>query len=255
MLTVTPIPAFKDNYIWALHDDKYAVIVDPGDAKPVNDFLLKRQLSLTAILATHHHDDHVGGIAELLSKQPVPVYGPRRENIPTLTRKLDENDQIEISALNLNFLVLDIPGHTAGHIAYYGNEMVFCGDTLFACGCGRLFEGTPAQMLDSLNKLAALPETTQVYCGHEYTIANLKFALAVEPDSSAIQQREVEESKKRKLDRPTLPTTIGLELKTNPFLRSNVLEVIKAASKHVDRRLDNDSLAVFTAIREWKNQF
>ena len=251
---VTPVAAFRDNYIWVIHDDQHAAVVDPGDAAPVEAFLAREKLELTAILATHHHADHVGGVAELNARRGVAVYGPRNENIPTVTQPLGEGDEIAIDALKLRFAVLDIPGHTAGHIAYHGHGMVFCGDTLFACGCGRLFEGTPAQMLDSLAKLAALPDETRVYCGHEYTLANIRFARAVEAQSSPLKQREIIETAKRERGEPTLPSSIGLERRTNPFLRYREPAVIDAVSVETGQEL-RDPVETFAALREWKNRF
>ncbi|MBA2690471.1 MAG: hydroxyacylglutathione hydrolase, partial [Burkholderiales bacterium] len=218
-IRVAPVAAFRDNYIWVLHDGRHAAVIDPGDAAPVEIFLAEKKLELNAILATHHHADHVGGVADLIAARRIPVYGPRNESIPTVTQPLGEGDQIGIDALGLHFTVFDIPGHTAGHIAYYGAGMVFCGDTLFGGGCGRLFEGTAAQMVSSLGKLAALPDETLIYCGHEYTVANLRFARTVEPDSVALQQRERIEAEKRERGEPTLPSSIGLERQTNPFVR------------------------------------
>lgn len=251
---IAPVAAFRDNYIWVLHDDRHAAVVDPGEAAPVEIFLAEKNLELVAILATHHHADHVGGIADLIAARRIPVYGPRNESIPTVTHPLGEGDQISIDPLGAHFTVLDIPGHTAGHIAYHGEGVVFCGDTLFACGCGRLFEGTPAQMVDSLTKLAALPDETLVYCGHEYTLANIRFAQAVEKNSTALQQREVIEAAKRQRGEPTLPTSIGLERETNPFLRYREPAVIEAASGQAGRRL-HDPVETFAAVREWKNRF
>jgi hydroxyacylglutathione hydrolase len=254
MLTVSPVAAFRDNYIWTLHDGMNAVVVDPGDATPVEAFLKANGLALVAILATHHHADHVGGVARLVAEREIPVFGPRNESIATVSEPLGEGDSAAIDALGLQFSVLDIPGHTAGHIAYHGHGLVFCGDTLFACGCGRLFEGTPRQMVDSLNKLASLPGETQVYCGHEYTLANIRFARAVESDSVALQQREVVEAEKRARGEPTLPSTIGLERMTNPFLRCLEPKVIESAQRYAQRPLA-DPVDTFAALREWKNNF
>ncbi len=254
MLNVTPIPAFRDNYIWALHDNKTAIIVDPGDATPVLDFLRDRKLQLGTILITHHHNDHVGGNRELLARFPVPVYGPAAEKIDTLTQRLRENDVVTLPQLGLRFSVIEIPGHTAGHIAYVGHGMVFCGDTLFACGCGRLFEGTPAQMHTSLEKLAALPGATKVYCAHEYTLANIAFARAVEPDNAALLQREFDDREKRGKNIPTVPSTIQLELATNPFLRCHLPSVAAAANRH-DHANHASAIDVLATIREWKNSF
>ena len=253
-IRVEPIPAFRDNYIWALTDGRLAAIVDPGDAAPVLAYLAKNKLELVAILATHHHADHVGGVADILLRHPVTVFGPRRENIPTVTHPLAEGDEIELPQLGVRFRVFDIPGHTRGHIAYYGANCLFCGDTLFACGCGRLFEGTPAQMAASLAKLAALPDETRVFCGHEYTLANIAFAKAVEPGNAALLARETEERKKRDRGLPTLPSRIGSEKATNPFLRAAVPAVAIAAEQHAGRTLGN-AIEVFAALREWKNAF
>ncbi len=181
MLAIIPIPAFADNYIWLLRDGAAAAVVDPGDAAPVIAYFEREGVAPTAIIATHHHGDHVGGIRDLLARWAVPVYGPANEAIPGRTQALREGDAIVVPGIGLALSTLDIPGHTAGHIALVGKDMVFCGDTLFAAGCGRLFEGTPAQMVASLAKLAALPDATRIYCGHEYTVSNLRFALAVEP--------------------------------------------------------------------------
>lgn len=254
MVNVIPVPAFRDNYIWTLTDGRCAAVVDPGDAEPVAAYLAAERLELVAILATHHHADHVGGIAELVASHRVPVYGPATETIPHAGARLREGDRVSIAPLPIELSVLDIPGHTAGHIAYVGHDMLFCGDTLFACGCGRLFEGTPAQMVASLAKLAALPDETQVYCGHEYTLANLRFALAVEPHSPALVARNQADGEKRARNLPTLPSAIGLERATNPFLRCKEPAVIEAANRRAGRRLDGE-VNVFATIREWKNSF
>jgi hydroxyacylglutathione hydrolase len=251
---VVPLRAFKDNYIWILRNDRYAAVVDPGDARPVLDYLQRERLELCAILATHHHADHVGGVADLLTRQAVPVYGPSGEPIPTLSHPVREGDEVEIPQLGLRFSVLDIPGHTRAHIAYYGANSLFCGDTLFACGCGRLFEGTAQQMVVSLAKLAALPEATLVYSGHEYTLANIDFARAVEPDNEELRARAASEAEKRKSELPTLPSTIGREKKTNPFLRCLQPAVIASANKYLGARA-SDPVHVFAALREWKNSY
>lgn len=258
---IVPIRAFTDNYIWVIRDDSQAAVVDPGDATPVLDYLRYEKLKLVAILNTHHHNDHVGGNAGLLGEFMVPVYGPETESIPTLTHRLKENPEKEkeegnahLSEFSLSFRVLDIPGHTAGHIAYYGPNLLFCGDTLFACGCGRLFEGTAQQMVDSLKKLADLANDTLVYCGHEYTLNNIRFARVVEPGNQALAEREAAVEKLRKQNTPTLPSTIGMEKATNPFLRYHEPEVIRNASNYAGKQL-TDPVSVFAAIRDWKDHF
>jgi len=253
-IEVIPLRAFSDNYIWTLRNERYAAVVDPGDEEPVLDYLRRERLELCAILATHHHPDHVGGIADLLAHRAVPVYGPRGEPISTLTHPVGEGDQVEIAQLGLRFQVLDIPGHTRAHIAYYGADSLFCGDTLFACGCGRLFEGTAQQMVASLAKLAALPDATLVYAGHEYTLANIDFARAVEPDNEDLKARAASDAAKRRAERPTLPSTIAQEKKTNPFLRCAQPAVIASADKYLGARV-SDPVQVFAAIRQWKNKF
>lgn len=258
MISIIPIPAFADNYIWTMRQGRSAVVVDPGDAAPVLDYLDREQLWLTAILATHHHNDHVGGVRALVARFPVPVLGPANETIPARTRALREGDVVDVPGLPVTLRVLDIPGHTAGHIALFGDvngePSVFCGDTLFAAGCGRLFEGTPQQMWTSLSSLAALPAATRVYCGHEYTLANLRFALAVEPHNAAIWNRQTREEEKRKQGSPTLPSTIELERETNPFLRAPIAAVHAAAEQHAGHPLRGD-VETFAALRAWKNAF
>jgi len=254
MLEIVPLPAFKDNYIWTLRDGKNAAVVDPGEAGPVREYLAREKLSLVAILATHHHPDHVGGIAELVAMKKVPVFGPKGEPIPALTHPLGQDDNVDIPELAAQFSVLDIPGHTRAHVAYYGLGSLFCGDTLFACGCGRVFEGTPAQMLESLTKLAALPDETKVYCGHEYTLANIRFARAVDPGNAALAAREERVRRLRDAGRPSLPSTLGEERATNPFLRCGEPVVVESANKYLGGRVA-DPVRVFAAIREWKNKF
>jgi hydroxyacylglutathione hydrolase len=253
-LDIEPIAAFADNYIWLLARGGQAAIVDPGDAAPVLQRLQQRRLQLTAILVTHHHGDHVGGVAALARATGARVFGPRGEAIPARDVGLGGGDRIDV--LGINVEVLDVPGHTRGHIAYYApsQRLLFCGDTLFAAGCGRLFEGTAEQMTASLGRLAALPSDTRVYCAHEYTLSNPRFALAVEPHSDALQERQRACLALRDRDLPTLPSTIGAELATNPFLRCDVPAVRRTAERRAAAPL-LDSVAVFAVLRQWKNVF
>jgi len=253
-ISIQPLPAFTDNYIWALRRADDAIVVDPGDAAVVQHWLDAESLRLTAIVITHHHPDHTAGIAALRRHGDVPVYGPRAEHakIAGLTTLLDDGDEIEL--FGERYAVLAVPGHTLGHIAYHGAGRLFCGDTLFSAGCGRLFEGTPAQMHASLQRLAALPGDTRVYCTHEYTTSNLAFANAVEPDNAALQARIAEVRELRAHDRPSLPSTIDLERAHNPFLRSDVPAVRTAAETHAGHPLDDDD-AVFATLRQWKDGF
>jgi len=254
MPTIIPIPAFSDNYIWLVRQGSRAAVVDPGDAGPVIAHLQSEGIELVAIIATHHHGDHVGGIRDLLARWEVPVYGPANEDIPGRTRALREGDSFGLPEVGVSMSVLDIPGHTSGHIACFGGGILFCGDTLFAAGCGRLFEGTPAQMLASLDKLAALPGETRLYCGHEYTVANLRFALAIEPGNDRLRQRLAREQEKVDRGGVTLPSTIAEERSSNPFLRTRETAIQAAASHHARRPL-TDRVAVFAEIRAWKNSF
>ena len=253
MFEVIRIPAFKDNYIWLLRKGRSAVVVDPGDALPVLEVLKREALQLEAILITHHHADHQGGVARLLSEYPVEVFGPAAESITGLTRPLYGGDSIRFEAIGAEFQVLAVPGHTLGHLAYYGNGCLFCGDTLFGAGCGRLFEGTPAQMSKSLASLAALPNETAVYCAHEYTQVNLRFAQTVEPGNPELQHRVEDVATARAEGRATIPSSIALEKATNPFLRCHVQEIVTTVR---DRGEDaSDALAVFAALRRWRNAF
>lgn len=254
MIQITPIPAFRDNYIWAIHNQLFTAVVDPGDATPVLDFLATKKLKLTAILITHHHSDHVGGNTEIINQFNVPVYGPKQESIPGMTHPLQEGDTVHLEELSIQLNVLDIPGHTAGHIAYYDDNTLFCGDTLFCSGCGRIFEGTPQQMYQSLQKLAQLPDHTKVYCTHEYTLSNLKFARTVEPGNTTLKQFEEKAIKLRAEDKPTIPSSIGQEKLINPYFRCNQPEISQHVSEYTNNSI-TESLEVFAALREWKNNF
>ena len=251
---VIPLRAFSDNYIWTLRDGAHAAVVDPGDAAPVLDCLRRERLTLVAILNTHHHADHVGGNRELLQHADVPVFGPRDPRIAEVTQRLAEGDRITVPHFGIDLEVFDIPGHTRTHIAFHGAGMLYCGDTLFAAGCGRLFEGTPREMHDSLAKLMQLPDATRVYCGHEYTLSNIRFARAVEPGNKALEALEASVERLRAQDLPTLPSTIAQEKATNPFVRCGEPAVVAAASRYASKPL-SDPVTVLAAIREWKNSF
>lgn len=251
---VIPLRALSDNYVWTIRDGKCAAVVDPGDARPVMTYLEREKLELVAILNTHHHNDHVGGNAGLLARWKVPVFGPHDERIAEVTHRLKGGERCTLPHFGIEFGVMEIPAHTRSHIAFYGASMVFSGDTLFAAGCGRLFEGTPGQMHDALTRLMRLPDDTRVYCGHEYTVANIRFARAVEPDNAALLELEGKAKKLREQNLPTVPSTIAQEKATNPFVRVREPAVIAAASKHAGKSLA-DPVAVLGEIREWKNGF
>ena len=255
MVDVLHVRAFEDNYIWLLRGPgREVVVVDPGDAEPVLELAAREQWRLAAILCTHHHGDHVAGAAELRAQYRCPVYGPANERIAAVTQPVAEGDRVELPALGITLNVLDIPGHTAGHIAYVGEQLVFCGDTLFSAGCGRLFEGTAAQLYHSLQKLARLPDDTAVYCGHEYTCANLHFALTVEPDNDAARAQLAQAQAVVAQGRPTLPSTMARERAINPFLRVDRPAVWQAAEAHVGQTLSSPA-EVFAAVRRWKDGF
>lgn len=263
-MNLIALPAFTDNYIWVLHNGVDAIVIDPGDSAPVLAALDRLQLRLAAILLTHHHNDHIGGVPALLPRLNGPVYGPALEVIPDPCVRVRGGDSVQV--LGMDFSVIDVPGHTAGHIAYFhrprpgaadGTDtqepVLFCGDTLFSGGCGRLFEGTPPQMYQSLQALAVLPTDTLVCCAHEYTLSNLKFARAVEPDNAELARYTLHCEQQRAAGLFTVPSRLKTELNINPFLRCGSTAVI-AAARHQGAQSDQP-VDVFTALRQWKNDF
>ena len=255
-MKLIPLLAFSDNYIWLLHDEQQALVVDPGAAPPVLAALQDLGVQLQAILVTHHHPDHTGGVAALREATGAEVFGPAAERMPEPLRRLAGGEQFD--CLGLRWRVIDVPGHTAGHIAYFSDDVVgapllFCGDTLFSGGCGRLFEGTPTQMLASLDTLVGLPASTRICCAHEYTLSNLKFAAAVEPANQALADYTQRAQALRLQQQPTLPSTMALEREINPFLRTRRAEVIRAAQSFDASAAD--AVSVLAALRRWKNEF
>nr|WP_245880052.1 hydroxyacylglutathione hydrolase [Zobellella taiwanensis] len=256
MLNVSPLSAFNDNYIWLISNGRQAAVVDPGDAAPVRTALAERGLELTAILITHHHRDHTGGIAPLLADWPqAQVFAPAAEPLPVPgARSLADGEPLVLPGIGLELAVLAVPGHTLGHLAYHGQDMLFCGDTMFSGGCGRLFEGTPVQMHQSLARLAALPGHTRVYCAHEYTQANLAFCHAVEPDNPELKKYMQKVAKLRQQGIPSLPTSIDQEKAVNVFLRAHLAGVRARAQLQAMMELNEDH-EVFAALRRWKDDF
>lgn len=254
MFEVIPVPALDDNYIWLLRNKEtpFVVIVDPGTASPVLDAIKQYKLTPVAILITHHHADHVAGVEKLVEQFKIPVYGPASENIPAMTHPLKEGDKVIFANMGAKLDVLDIPGHTSGHIAYYGHHVLFCGDTVFSAGSGRLFEGTADQMVDSIDKIRKLPDNTLLYCAHEYTAANLIFAQIIEPNNNNLQQRVIDDSKLIKQGKPTVPSTLMQEKQTNPFLRWDIPSIQQAAEQFCGKKLLSAG-AVFAVIRHWKD--
>ncbi len=253
MFDVVRIPAFKDNYIWLLRKGGAAVVVDPGDADPVVEVLEREGLTLNAVLVTHHHQDHQGGIDALMSHCRAEVFGPAEESITGLSHPLSGGELVKFAPLGAVFEVISVPGHTSGHLAYLAANHLFCGDTLFTGGCGRIFEGTPAQMFDSLSRLAGLPDETLIFCAHEYTESNLRFALAVEPENQRLRDRVAEVAMCRAEGRATVPSTLALEKATNPFLRCT--EPAVRASAIRQGALSNEPVEIFATLRAWKNSF
>jgi hydroxyacylglutathione hydrolase len=255
-MKLVALPAFADNYIWMLHDGREALVVDPGDAAPVLDAIDRFGLALTGILVTHHHPDHVGGLRELQPHLQGPVHGPSREPMPVDVVPHAAGGHLQWQGID--FRVLDVPGHTLGHIAYFseaapGGPLLFCGDTLFSAGCGRLFEGTPAQMHDSLTQLAALPDETRVCCAHEYTLSNLRFAHAAEPGNPKVLAHIAHCQGLRARGEPTLPSSIALEREINPFMRCTEPALADSARAHGAN--GSDPVEVLAALREWKNNY
>ncbi|NWG31046.1 MAG: hydroxyacylglutathione hydrolase [Rhodocyclaceae bacterium] len=249
-MQIEPIPAFEDNYIWALRHAGQVAVIDPGEAQPVLRFLDRSGEHLAAILVTHRHGDHIGGIAELVARHPVPVYGPALEAAEVVTEPLQDGERLTV--LGIDFEVLHLPGHTRGHVAYYRPGSLFCGDVLFGAGCGRVFEGTLDEMHASLARLAALPPETKIYCAHEYTQSCLRFAQRVEPDNPALGRRIAAVAAQRAAGEPSVPSTLAEELDTNPFLRWRSPGVIAAATRWLGRAPANDA-ETFAAIRLWRD--
>lgn len=259
-MVLHPVPAFSDNYIWILHNSDSAVVVDPGESHAVVNYLSAKNLKLDAILVTHHHADHTGGALALRSATGARLMAPAKEWLGVEAERVQEG--MAFSLMGLNWQVLDVPGHTSGHVAYLATQKVddakqpawlFCGDTLFSGGCGRLFEGSPAQMLASLDKLAALPDNTYVCCTHEYTIDNLRFARETDPVNQALIEWQATCVALRRKGQPTLPSHMGLEREINPFLRVRKPALVQAAQTQAPHA--NDAIGVFAALREWKNKF
>lgn len=252
MIQVEAIPILRDNYVWAIHDGRDAVFVDPGEARPILAWLDERHMRMAGILVTHHHADHVGGIAELLARRQVPVHGRARGAVPALP--VSDGETLRLAATALTFQVLETPGHTLDHVCYAGHGHLFCGDTLFSCGCGRLFEGTPAQMYASLTRLAALPDDTRVCCAHEYTLANIAFALEADPANAALRARHDEALALRRRGLPTLPVSLARERATNPFLRCDLPALAVSITQHTGKPV-SPGVAAFAALRTWKDAY
>ena len=253
-LEIKPIPALSDNYIWALVQDEYCILVDPGEAAPAMEFLDTEGLKLAALLLTHHHPDHVGGVEAIRKGHPCPAWGPADPRMPAGISTVSEGDHIELAELGLSFETIETPGHTSSHVIFHAPGILLSGDTLFSAGCGRIFEGTPEQMLHSLDKLAALPGETRFYCGHEYTEANARFALEVEPDNPAVRDHLERARELGRAGLPTLPDTLEHDRQVNPFLRTREPAVAEAARRR-EKLPDQRPESVFGAIRRWKDQF
>jgi hydroxyacylglutathione hydrolase len=251
---IVPVRAFRDNYLWLIIKDQSAAVVDPGDAEPVLAYLRQHRLSLASILITHHHHDHIGGVVELLNQYDVPVYSPPGQMLDFPYLPVADGDRIHLAALSLSLTVIGVPGHTANHVAYYGGNSLFCGDTLFGCGCGRIFDGSCEALHASLAKLAQLPDATRVYCAHEYTLDNINFALSLDPGNAALRARQVADQERIAQGLPTIPSTIALEKATNPFLRCHT-SPIQAAAKQAFPNLEESETSIFCAVRQLKNNY
>lgn len=252
MITVEAIPILRDNYVWAIHDGHRAALVDPGEAAPILSWLDARGMHPIAILVTHHHHDHIGGIADLLTRYPIPVHGPTRNAMAS--QSVHEGERLRLPGLDFELSVLETPGHTLDHVCYLGQGHLFCGDTLFSCGCGRLFEGSPQQMYASLSRLAGLPGDTLVHCAHEYTLANIAFAQEIEPDNITLRTRHAEALRLRKQGLPTLPIDLARERETNPFLRCDLESLAVAVTQHTASPT-KPGAETFTRLRAWKDAF
>ena len=255
MIKIEPIKAFSDNYIWLVTTNEGLLVVDPGDASPVKTYLQNNNKDLSNILITHHHFDHTGGVEELVSNNPLDVYGPTNSIFDGVNKELKDGDKVKI--IGIDFSIIEVPGHTLDHIAFFadndGDPFLFCGDTLFAGGCGRIFEGTFEQMFNSLNKLSKLPQNTKIYCGHEYTLSNLAFALEVDKSNHTLVQRYKNCVEARNNDIPTIPSSLDLELKTNPFLRSHQKDIQECIMQKFDYIDEPNDMNIFKATREWKD--
>ena len=258
MFQVTAVPAFRDNYIWVIHGmsrhDHVAVLVDPGEPDAILSWLDNQNARPVGVLITHHHNDHTGALAALTKRWAMPVYGPKKESIPGVTHPVREGDKVSISGLGLALQVMETPGHTQGHVCYLGHGWLFSGDTLFSCGCGRLFEGSAEEMHASLQRLAKLPPETLVYCAHEYTLPNIGFAKGVEEGNQALAARHQQARQLRKAGQPTLPSFIAQELATNPFLRCHEPTVRVAISHHCGLPVNTD-IEAFSLLRQWKDTY
>ena len=253
-IDIYPLRSFQDNYIWLIQMGSEIILVDPGEAEIVLEYLSTNQLTLKAILITHHHSDHIGGVRQIIMHYPVPVYGPQHEAGAVVTHPVGAGSEIKLTAHNWTLSVLELPGHTLGHIGYFDGIHLFSGDVIFGAGCGRIFEGTPTQMLNSLNQIAQLPGTTKIYCAHEYTLSNITFARHVDPENILLKNREDCVKSYREQNRPTVPLLLNEELATNPFLRCRDQSIHKAVEHHYGIAIHH-SLETFTLLRSWKNQY